>query len=372
MIRTVFFKLTIDGVGVVNFDSENQKYLWNRMDKNSGVEIARTNNVAFGKATYSRSGDKLTRSPKISADALRHAMWENEMATIIPNVMHFDEMLLNALASPMLVTRGYMFAKDNGTFKRKSPVVFSAAHAEHDIAQLETHSNTTPKFKDDDEKILVDAKSQEDSATSFFSRETRGQLTYRSEGSVDLTELGFISLSDVHGRMALNPDHQEEYRQLLKQRLGSDEDIPAPAYYVKPFDVYKIPEYGIKLTENQVRLLLKDLFQRISSINIQRTTTGYARTQAVDVKLVQDPIDDLFYEDDGWFVVKEAGKRPNLSFIEGLTIDDTYYQVDQNGKLTIEDYRTKCKVLSLAHSDKKTKAKEEAAKKKAAKKTAKK
>jgi hypothetical protein len=323
MIRSILLKLTISGSGIVNFDSADQRFLWNRM-KSGNVNHE---NVSFGKANYAIEGEDVVRYPKISADCLRNAMWKYEMPTMLPNVNldNSQSLATKAIATPALLSRGYMFA-DFG-FRRKSPVAFTAAIADKTVSQIETHSNSSPK----DEKI------GERSGISFFGRESRGALDYRAHGTIDLVELGFISLSDVHGRISFNPDKTKEFRELLKERLGCDDDIPEPAYYKRKHDVYDLPEFGIQLTQNQIKLLLKDIINKIATINIQRTVTGSARTSELEVKLVSNPVEDLF-DGDGWLKVKEIGKKHSLSFLDKLVVDDAYYAVDPFGESKVKTY----------------------------------
>jgi len=365
---SIFFKAVIEGYGIVNFDSNDQKFNWNRV---KGAPHINTSNVSIGKAVYSQvSGDDgepvVVRTPKISADCLRHAMWEEEMPNMMPNIMLDTDLLLGVLASPALLERGYMYTKeDAGTFVRKSPVRFTPAKvSKPTIPMLETHSTSSPK-----EENLDDSKS----ANSFFAKETRGEERYLLEGVIDVTELAFISLSDLHGRMAFPPDHVEKYRELLGRRLGSD--IAKPKYFDKKFDLFNIPEYGIMLTNQQVSVLVRDILRRLCTINIQRTTTGYARVSEVQIKEVRNPLEDLFFDEDGWTTIKETGKSPTLDVIDGMSFECRYVAA-LDGEARIQSFNELREAEKDASTEKNKKKKEDqearAAKKKAAKKVAKK
>jgi hypothetical protein len=336
MAKSIFFKMVISGSGIVNFDSNDQKWLWN---KQNGVERVNHNNVSFGKGRYykttsSDGKEYLEKVAVISADCIRHAIFEDNMFIHLPNVMHDDELLLKVVASPAFLERGYLFAREGKTiWKRKSPLAFGYAKAiTSSVSSLETYSNSQPKSGIE--------KSEDVSETSFFKREVRGDTTYECSGFIDIGELGFISLSEVHDRLSFDYDYADKFIKNLSEKIGTD--IPKPAFYQKVGDLYEIPELGIKLTDDLVKALTVDIIKRLARFNIMRTTNGNAQTTNLKIKIVNDPLEDLMSDDDGWIDVFD-GKKFNHNCVDKLTVSETYKKVtlEEEAKQKIASYRKK-------------------------------
>ena len=343
LVKAIKFNLTLEGEGIVNFDSNDQKFLWNKI---SNVEKCRHNNVSFGKGRYYEhiaddSNDvTLNKTPIISADCLRHAMYEEEMGVFMLNVMHDQDLFLEVLAHSVLLQRGYLFAKDV-TLKRTSPIKLSYAKAiEYSKLALETFASSQPKVAGEAEK----------GGTSFFKREVQGKVKYTTSGMIDLGELGFISVSDVHDRLAVHPDDVDKYLSVLQRNLK--EDLPLHvAYFNKRHDIFQIPERGIKLPDHVVLALTKDIIRRLASINIHRTTTGWAKCSQVDIQLVNDPFESTaiktIYNDNGL----------DLSVLDGINPDIPYELLGKDLEKVAMDRLAKYrdKVLKAQKSDKKAK-----------------
>jgi len=304
MSKSLLIKATINGRGIVNFDSKDQKFLWNRQ---SNVENVMHDNVSFGKGRYYATDDTkengkvlLRKEGSISADCIRHAMYEDCMSIHLPNIMHDDGCLLRTVANPVMLVRGYMFARDKKTtWRRTSSLRLSDARAiTSSVPALETFSNAQPKTGKD--------KSEDSAETSFFKREVRGDTTYTISGGIDPSELGFISLSEIHDRLNFDPDYANSYCELLGNKLGSK--VPEVGFYQKNGDIYEIPELGILLTPEQIKLLVVDTLKRLARFNIVRTVTGSAYTSEIQIKVVNDPLYDRFNSDEGWVKIFDGKK----------------------------------------------------------------
>lgn len=337
MIKSILIKAVIEGSGIVNFDSSEQRFIWNRQ---KNIEHVRHSNVLFGKGRYysvveNENGEEkefLKKTGVISADCIRHSMYEDCMFVHLPNIMHDDGLLLNTIAHPAFLERGYMFARDT-TWKRKSAFALSYAKAVTSSApMLETYSNTQPKTGEN--------KTEDAAETSFFKREIRGDTTYELSGAIDVGELAFISLSDVHDRLNFDVDYAARYRELLKGRMGSE--IPEPAFFQKNGDAYDIPENGILLTQEQVKFLATDILRRLALFNIIRTVTGNARTTSVSIKIVTNPLEDLFNDPNGWVEIFD-GKKFDVGVLESKPFNTTYTKVglQEEALAKIDNYKKK-------------------------------
>jgi len=324
MTKAILIKATIEGSGIVNFDSNQQRFTWNRQ---KNVERCNFENTMFGKGRYYSHSEKnadgedkeyLTKVGMISADCIRHTMYDDVMSVHLPNVMHDNELLTRVVAHPAFIERGYMFAKDTATWKRKSAFALSYAKAvTESVPALETYSNTQSKTGED--------KSENAAETSFFKREVRGESVYDLQGQIDVKELGFISMSDVHDRLNIHPDCEALYREVLGKGFGSE--ISEPAFFLKDGDLYGIPEYGIQLSPDQVRFLIEDILKRLARFNLVRTVTGYARTVSLSIKFVNDPLEDLFNDEDGWINVFD-GKKFNYTALDDINLEVGYTKIE--------------------------------------------
>jgi len=346
MIKSIEIKVEIEGQGIVNFDSVNQKWLWGRQED---VEKIIDNNVTFGKGRYYSVTDSngkvktdqygkviLTKVPVISADCIRHSMYEDNMPVHLPNIMHDKTLLLKAVATPAFLERGYMFAMAGETsWRRTSAFKCSYAKAvEHSVSSLETFANSQAK-----------TASEETAGTSFFKREVRGEMKYELSGAIDLSELGFISLSDIHDRMNFNPDFAAIFADHLSKKMGSE--VSSPAYYNKEHNVYEIPELGIKLTEEQVKFLSLDILKRLARFNLAKTVTGWAKTKSVKIKLVTDVFDDS-----EWVTIFSDNKF-NSKVLDDVQLYSAYSVTDLgNEKKLCDEYRNNFGYVKAKTADK--------------------
>jgi len=338
MVKSILFKVVIEGSGIVNFDSNNQKYLWNCQEN---VERCYYNNVSFGKARYYKSNQKtdngndiFERVPVISADCIRHNLYEFEMSTHLPNIMHDDNLLLNFVATPTAIERGYLFALRGSCWKRKSPLHFGYAKAvNYSAPALETYSNSQQKTGKD--------KSEEAAETSFFKREVRGDTKYELVGGITTEELAFISMSEIHDRMAFPIDYKDIFREKLSLNIGSE--VSQAGYFKKNGDIYDIPEFGILLTQEQVRFLVIDILKRLARFNLSRTTTGTAETTRLEIKFVKDPLVDTPKNPDGW-VEFYNNFQINENSINSIVFKEGYSAIsnlDEKAQNEIDSYRKK-------------------------------
>lgn len=337
MAKSIIFKAKFRGQGIVNYDSNDQKYYYNRTRTGANV---RHDNVMFGKGRFtfvSKNDDGKETWDKtnvISADFVRHHMYAEEMSVHMPNVMHNDQLLIQSVATKAALERGYMFAKSE-TWKRKSPFQISyLTNVSNAVSTIETYSNSQQKIGDNENK-----------GTSFYLKEVLGDTEYVAEGFVDLSELGFISMSEIHDRMSVNPDLAGVYRHNLSQHLGSE--VSPIKYWNKINDMYQIPEKAIKLTDDQVRMLAKDIFRRLVSLQVFKNG-GFVVCESVDILLVDDPTVDNISSEDGWISIKN-GNVVNLEIFDSVIIDSAYVEVtNTDEKCKFEEYKL------LKAKDKKT------------------
>lgn len=313
-VKNILIKLNLEGKGIVNFDDSDQKYMYNGT-KHYKTMGGRFDNTNYAKKNFYNGDDELDLKwkVKISSNSLRHAIFEQDVKVQSPNIVHHPHLLNSFIASPASILRGYMFTTKGGeTIKRKSPLTITdAEQTSSAISYIETFSRSGQKETD-----------SETTDNSFYRKETIGDIEYESIGNIDLMQLQFISCDQVLDRYSFNPDFYEVYKQFLKSKLPNfNSDL---GYYQMNGSVLEIPEYGFKLNDEDVNVLVKGLFERLLNLNIKRNG-AYAKTNTLSYKLVYDPLEDTISNEEGWVTVNTKSDVDNLTFNvnEFYTLEDT-------------------------------------------------
>jgi hypothetical protein len=145
-----------------------------------------------------------------------------------------------------------MFADKKQTIKRKSPLTINdAEQTSNGVSYLETFSRSGQKIEKDDAADI--------GGTTFFKKETIGKIKYFTEGNINLSQLQFISCDPIFDRFSFNSDSFRIYKQVLENTLPNfDSEL---GYYTLSSSVVDQSEHGIKLSEENVIFLVKELGQ---------------------------------------------------------------------------------------------------------------
>lgn len=295
-IKTIAVKIKMVGSGVVSFDSSDLGFAVNQ-SINTTVK-SRHSNVNYAKSSFhlGKIGEKegMIRSLRISSDCMRHAIHIEGHPFHTPNVASNDVTKVHYLANPDTLLRGYLIA-DTGERRKSCYSITSAKEVSGASPTLETLSRSGAK-----DTSGVEGKGD----TTLFTRDNVGDTQYEAEMFIDLSELSMISLSDLADRRAIMDDLVPEYSKALSENLGST--VPAPEYFIKRGSAYLIPEKGIQLTEEQVRLLVKTLLKKVAAVNINKSQTGYAKVSSILVAGIEDVLEET--EDESFVAVYKDGK----------------------------------------------------------------
>lgn len=300
-------------------------------------------NTSYAKKRFYKDGDNLTYKLSISSDCLRHNIFERDIPTQSPNIIDNEALLYSFIASPAALLRGYLFADDKETLKRKGPLsITNAEQTCNAVSYIETFSRSGKKITN-----------AEQADNSFFKKEVVGNVKYSANGFVDLMQLQFVSCDQVFDRFSFNPDMFGIYKQFLKMKFPTfDSEL---GYYQINGSNVEIPEYGFKLSNQNIVILVRELFERILLLNI-RKSTAFAKTASFEYKLVYDPIDDTMDSEDGW--VKIASKKD----IEAINFEaEEFYTAED-----LETAKAKREMIDEAFEAKKAEKKAAKAEKKAA------
>ena len=315
-IKHVNFEIELEGNGIVNYDSGDQKYLWNRESKKGHKNkfTSADNNNMYAKKNYERKEDDvLDYKIKISSDALRAAIFSGDAIATNPSIAHHKSLLNSFIGSTMGLVRGYMFAGKTETLKRKTALTISAAKQTNNAeSYMEFHSRSGGKKVGDD---------SDKSDTTIFNKETIGDITYKAEGYINLQSLEFLSADPIFDRYQFNSDDYS----ILKTFLGHN--LPnfngELGYHALKTSAIDVAEYGVKLTNEQIVYLIKETLKRILSLRIDRAT-AFMRLKSLKVELVVNPINLM--KKKVWVDINSFEDIDNLNF----EVEESYVLVDES------------------------------------------
>lgn len=303
--KSILFRVELEGKGVVNFDSNDQRFMYNKLKRG----IKEHENVNFAKRNFYVDADGNYDSRiKISSNCLRNLIFKDSQMFHSTSIMHHPDLMMYAIASPCALLRGYLYAKKTGTIKRKSAITITDAEQTQDtltsVPHIEVGVRSGEKNTD---------KNDTKSDTSLFFKETVGDIKYQAVGAVDLMELQFISTSVVFDRLAFNPDEYQQYKDALVQHIP-DLDCELGYYQIKGSDI-NVPEYGVKLSQKNVNFLVRDFFKRLINVNHSRSGS-YVNVSNVEYKIVENVLVDKMNDDNGWIKLTDITDFPEIEFQE--------------------------------------------------------
>lgn len=340
-VKHVNFKINLVGNGIVNYDSGDQKYLWNRESKegNKNKFTSSDNNNMYAKKHYfRRENGVLDYKIKISSDALRNAIFKGDAIATNPSISHHKSLLNSFIGSTMGLVRGYMFAGKPETLKRKSSLtITSAIQTNNGESYMEFYSRSGGKKVGDD---------SDKSDTTIFNKETIGDITYTSEGFIDIQSLEFLSADPIFDRYSFNSDDFSILKTFLTHTLPNfDGEL---GYHTLKTSAIDVAEYGLKFTNEQIVFLIKETLKRMLQIRIYRAT-AYAKIESLKIELVTDPLNS---KNNIWIDINSNEDIDNLSF----EVDESYVLADESKakeqRTIIENAIKEAKKLA---DDKKTK-----------------
>lgn len=271
-VKSIGFKATFKGNGCVNFDCNEQKFELQRFEILKGKV---NDNVNFAKKVYYPQEDgSIQFHYKVSAEALRHEIFKEDMPYINPIIQQIPSVFYDALGTPAMLSRGYMFANEI-SLKRKSPLTITDAEevgAKHNAISIDFHTRSGAKN--------TETKGEEDKKdTTLYSIENVGRVLYESEGFINLQELQFISADPLYDRMGIDVDggiNEQLYLDSLKRHLPSKEKKFGYYYIKNSITADEWAERGVLLNSEDVDYLVKYLLRNILHTQILRRNAMFA------------------------------------------------------------------------------------------------
>jgi len=294
-IKSIRFRGEITSNGIVNFDDERAK--WQLIKDPRYSFDPKFKNYKFAKHSFTQSGiDEKGKAIfhavlKISRDCIRQAIFKDDQPFHNPHIFHAEEILIKLLSSAAGLLRGYLFA-DLGIKKKSSVFISDAVQISDNVSTIDVGTMSGPKDKK--------ADTNDDSGLSLHYKESiGGKVVYEFQGALDLDELQFISLSQVYDRLAVDPNYLDYYMKNLEITLGSK--IRNKAFFIKKTAMNGLPEEGILLNSDQVKVLIKEFFQRFLNMEINRGASGHAWLSKLEVMPKDSGLDNT-----NWIPVKTS------------------------------------------------------------------
>lgn len=305
--KRVDFRFKIKGNGIVNYDSGEQKWVFNNSKESNGKRHRMSyfdgDNVMYAKKNFyeDKNGD-LQYKIKISNNCIINAIFSNDAVAQNPAIVHHENILFNFIASPVALLRGYMIpVKNDMALKRKSPISISdAEQVSKSLSQIETFSRSGQKGQNKDAKD-----------NTFFKKETVGEIEYAGEGSINLAEMQFVSADPQYDRFSFDPDKFELYKNNLKPRM-SNFNSEMGDFQLKTSTI-EIPEFGFKLSSENVLFLVKEFFKRFLMFSIEKRG-GRAHMFELQYKVVVDPIEEINNKEENWITLHSQKDIDNINF----------------------------------------------------------
>lgn len=322
-IKSVLFRLEMEGEGIVNFDSSNQRFIWNQQPERDHYF---KENILFGKKNFYRdtNGD-ITYRNKISAGCLRHAFFADENMFHSPAIMNIDDMLYGTIASRTGMIRGYLFARQGGTIKRKSVLSVSSAELTNNaVSTIDTCGRSGEKQINDITQS-VDEKTKDN---SFFLKESIGNTRYKAKGSIDLLELQFLSSDNAFDRCGFNDDKFDTFKRFFTARYP--DAVLDKGYFKINGTAIDRSETGIKFDSKTIHQMVKEFVMNILSTEITRSD-AWANVVSLQIKLVENPITDRHNVEQGWITITSPNDFPEFE------IDDRYIKSDEEAELELRE-----------------------------------
>ena len=326
-IKAVKFRVTLNGRGVVNFDSTDQKYFINshcdnsQLARESGGKI--TDNQTFAKKEFYRLYDsheayldavkefaekngidineakknlpEFAENLKISYNCLRYAIFGGTH-DVDPVIWKFPIAASNFIANPLGFSRGYMCPDKKDSFKKKSSLNVTDAIDNKAVVYMELYT-----------------KSGNRNDTSLFYKETAGETNYVFNAYFDVAEAQFLSFDDVFARRAVSNSYIEGENYLEKAFVKNYGRVPyTVGVFSKNNEIFgkSYGEYGAKMDDEFINGLIHKLTEQMLSININRNG-GVAYTTKVEYKPIYSAEDMI--SEDGW---KTLDKADNMEKFE--------------------------------------------------------
>ena len=276
-IKSITFEGELKVWGIYNYNGS-----WSVLKKNKTKEGAefyskhrcservnpKQDNHIYAKTFIKPTGEEIDYT---SSRCLRHEMFK-DLQPRQPSDKIFGEQFIKMAASEIGLLRGYMSPDEKGGnpkikgLKRCSPLHIADAFTIDEGINFDQGVSSKPKKEE--EKRKKDEK--EKKGTSLFSKDNAPYRKQKLLGGINLKELQFLSLYGIDNDFSMIAEGDKESFLKILQEYFKKHNVNHTLevkQYIDIGAVYENKRDGILLNQDQIRHLVKVVFQRIKMIN---------------------------------------------------------------------------------------------------------
>ena len=260
-IKLITFEGELEVWGVYNYNIIEKK------DGHNNHKGAKKFKFKTGEKRTKKDGQEYEIKKEInytSSRCIRYEMFK-DLVPRQPSNKIFEDQFIKMVASEVGLLRGYL-SPDDG-LKRCSPLHIADAQTIDDVDLVfDQGVSSKPKAEDQGKN-----KKGEDRANrNIFSQDNSPYRKQKLLGGINLKELQFLSLYGVDNDFSMiSEENKKDFLKYLKeyfQKHNVDNSFEIKEYEDKEA-VYKIKRTGVLLNQEQIRHLVKVVFQRVKMIN---------------------------------------------------------------------------------------------------------
>ena len=306
-------EVIIEGNGLVNFNGRKNPSLGHA----TGYD-----NAKYAKEHVYMENGELKAKKIISSNLLRKEILGSDTMVSAQLVLDSKALRLKVISDRKMLMRGWLYAgsdaNSNNTIRRKSPITIIAA---------EQIGNTSTKMElCTSRDMTTDTEgSTKKSSTSLFTKETIGDIQYKTTMLVDMKSLQLMSFDDRFDRMACKEDELLEFIKNLESKGYTCEK---DAYYTNSNDM-SIAEQCVKFDEKFLRDSLIDLYKNTISMNITRSD-AFAKTAKIGVRFLYENDDVILNSKNDFAEINSLDEFKKL--IETIELGYDFQKDESKGK----------------------------------------
>lgn len=282
-VKSIKGSLFLNGKGLINGDGDGQKQYNREKGFYANGSDSRYDNIKLAKKKYRTNDDgKDEFKYAVSSATIRHLMFDNEMPFFNQQIQCIPTVYYNALATPSMISRGYMFT-DHHSDRRKSIITVTDGVMEGAwLNKITTELRTRSGFKEGKTEVEYqtsegETKKKVSKDTCLYYIENVGEYTYKSDFFINLCESQFISTDIIFDRRAIDLSEKvttELYISALKRNFNVD-DIDTGFFYLESAVMgEEHAEEGIRLTPEMNNMLVKTVLKNMCGIHAERPANG--------------------------------------------------------------------------------------------------
>ena len=299
-LKSIEFSVEISGNGLVNFNGGKNSSLGH----STGYD-----NAKYAKEHVYNINGELEAKKIISSNLLRKEILGSDTLVSAQLVLDNKSLRSKVISDRKMLLRGWLFAGDKLTVRRKSPISIIAAE------QIDNNKTTMEFCTSRDMTTDTSTGETKKSSTSIYTKETIGDIKYRTTINVNMTGLQLMSFDDRFDRMACKEDELLDFMKNLNSKGYTCEK---GNYFTNSNDM-SISEQCIKFDGKFIKDSLIELVRNTINLNIVRSD-AFAKTSNVGVKF-------LFENDD--VILNNKSEYVNINSVDEFaklieTLDLTY------------------------------------------------